>query len=39
MSDGLSRFERSCMLVKASWDVLRADRGNGCNETAKHHCR
>jgi hypothetical protein len=23
--DGLSRFERSCMLVKASWDVLRAD--------------
>ncbi len=25
MSDGLSRFERSVMLVKASWDVLRAD--------------
>lgn len=25
MSDGLSRFERSLMLVKASWDVLRAD--------------
>jgi hypothetical protein len=25
MSDGLSRFERSVMLIKASWDVLRAD--------------
>jgi hypothetical protein len=25
MLDGLSRFERSCMLIKASWDVLRAD--------------
>lgn len=25
MSDGLSRFERSMMLARASWDVLRAD--------------